>query len=348
MQPGRHFAFLLPSGTDQLAGLQYEVSPEATLVMRKDGDEITAQVERLPRMVDTRVVSGVIESSLYAAAARRGVPDSVISSLVDIFGWEIEFSSDLESGDTFRVAYEEKRDAVGRAQGGRVIAAEVVVGGKRWDAVYFEDADDGGSYYTPEGKPFGRAFLRYPLEFTRITSQFTSSRFHPLLGISRPHLAVDFAAPIGTPVRAIASGRVVYAGWNGGSGRYIRIDHGSGNRNLVLASAVDFAIGTHRHAGTGRADDRRGRRKRADDRSPPPLRALSQRSVRQPDDGEAAGLPAAAVAVHERVRPHPRPGDASARVGRDRGNARRGAHGGRPGSVADELTASLRSSLLWR
>jgi len=228
LQPGHRFAFLLPSGTDQLAGLQYEVSPEATLVMRKDGDEITAQVERLPRMADTRVVSGVIESSLYAAAARRGVPDSVISSLVDIFGWEIDFSSDLESGDTFRVAYEETRDAVGRAQGGRVIAAEVVVGGKRWDAVYFDDADDGGSYYTPEGKPFGRAFLRYPLEFTRITSQFTSSRFHPLLGINRPHLAVDFAAPMGTPVRAIASGRVVYAGWYGGSGRHIRIDHGSG------------------------------------------------------------------------------------------------------------------------
>jgi murein DD-endopeptidase MepM/ murein hydrolase activator NlpD len=228
LQPGRRFTFLMPSGTDRLAGLQYEVSPESTLVMREDGGEITAQVERLPRMVGTRVVSGAIETSLYAAATRRGVPDSVISSLVDIFGWEIDFSSDLQSGDTFRVVYEEGRDADGRAQGGRVIAAEVVVGGKRWDAVYFEDADDGGSYYTPEGKSFGRAFLRYPLEFTRITSQFTSSRFHPLLGINRPHLGVDFAAPMGTPVRAIASGQVVYAGWKGGSGRYIRIDHGSG------------------------------------------------------------------------------------------------------------------------
>jgi murein DD-endopeptidase MepM/ murein hydrolase activator NlpD len=228
LQPGRRFTFLVPSGTDRLAGLQYEVSPESTLVMREEGDEITAQVERLPRMVGTRAVSGVIETSLYAAASRQGVPDSVISSVVDIFGWEIDFSSDLQSGDTFRVVYEESRDTDGKTQGGRVIAAEVVVSGKRWDAVFFEDADDGGSYYTPEGKSFGRAFLRYPLEFTRITSQFTWSRFHPLLGVNRPHLGVDFAAPMGTPVRAIASGQVVYAGWKGGSGRYIRIDHGSG------------------------------------------------------------------------------------------------------------------------
>jgi murein DD-endopeptidase MepM/ murein hydrolase activator NlpD len=102
-----------------------------------------------------------------------------------------------------------------------------VVGGKRWDAIYFEADDDGGGYYTPEGHSFGRSFLRYPVEFTRISSQFTSSRFHPLLGINRPHLGVDFAAPMGTPVRAIAAGRVEYAGWHGGSGRYVRIDHDS-------------------------------------------------------------------------------------------------------------------------
>ena len=228
LQAGHHFTFLLPSGTDRLAGLQYELTPESTLVMREDGDDITAQVERLPRMADTRVVSGTIESSLYAAAIRRGVPDPVISAMVDVFGWEIDFSSDLQAGDSFRVVYEERRDVDGQIQGGRVLAAEIVVGGKRWDAVYFEADDDGGDYYTMEGRSFGRSFLRYPLEFTRITSQFTSSRFHPLLGVSRPHLGVDFAAPMGTPVRAIASGRVAYAGWQGGSGRHIMIDHGSG------------------------------------------------------------------------------------------------------------------------
>ena len=228
LKVGHRFTFLVPSGTDRLSGLQYEVSPESTLVMGTDGEDITAQVERLPRMTETRLATGVIESSLYAAASRRGVPDSVISNLVDVFGWEIDFSSDLQAGDTFRVLYETQHDIAGNAvDGGKVLAAELVIGGKRWNAIYFEADDDGGGYYTPEGNSLGRSFLRYPVEFTRISSQFTSSRFHPLLGINRPHLGVDFAAPMGTPVRAIAGGRVEYAGWHGGSGRYIRIDHGS-------------------------------------------------------------------------------------------------------------------------
>lgn len=252
LQLGHRFTFLLPSGTDHLAALQYEVSPESTLVMREDIDGITAQVERLPRLTETRTVSGTIESSLYAAASRRGVPDAVISSLVDIFGWEVDFSSDLQAGDTFRVAYEESRDLGGGTSSGRVLAAELVIGGKHWDAIYFEVEDDGGNYYTSDARSFGRAFLRYPVEFTRITSQFRSSRFHPLLGVSRPHLGVDFAAPMGTPVRAIASGRVEYAGWKGGSGRYIKIDHGSGiesSYSHLQAIRSDIRLGTRVQVG---------------------------------------------------------------------------------------------------
>ncbi|MGH7899979.1 MAG: peptidoglycan DD-metalloendopeptidase family protein, partial [Candidatus Binatia bacterium] len=229
LKPGNAFTFLLPSGTDRLAGLQYELSPESMLVMREDGERITAQVERLPRMVETRVVSGVIENSLYASATKQGVPESVISALVDIFGWEIDFSSDLQDGDTYRIVYVESRDTDGgRVEGERVLAAELVIDDKRWEAVYFEADDDGGKYYTSDGKSFGRSFLRYPVEFSRISSSFTTSRFHPLLGVSRPHFGVDFAAPMGTPIRAIAAGRVEYAGWRGKSGRYIRVDHGSG------------------------------------------------------------------------------------------------------------------------
>src|SRR5207237_8013092 len=120
------------------------------------------------------------------------------------------------AGDTFRVLYEERRDSGGGTlDGGRVIAAELVVGGKRWDAIYFEADDDGGNYYTPEGRAFGRSFLRYPVEFTRISSQFTSSRFHPLLGVNGPPLGVDFAAPLGTPIRSLGPWRVSYARWHG-------------------------------------------------------------------------------------------------------------------------------------
>jgi murein DD-endopeptidase MepM/ murein hydrolase activator NlpD len=176
-----------------------------------------------------RVASGAIDSNLYASATREGVPESVVSTLVDIFGWEIDFTTDLQPGDTFRVAYEDRPHADGvAARGGRLLAAELNVQGKAWDAIYFEADDDGGNYYSRDGQPFGRALLRYPVEFTRISSQFVSSRFHPVLGVRRPHLGVDFAAPFGTPIRAIAAGRVEYAGWRGGSGRFIKIDHGSG------------------------------------------------------------------------------------------------------------------------
>ncbi|MGH7818145.1 MAG: M23 family metallopeptidase [Candidatus Binatia bacterium] len=229
LQPDHVFTFLVPSGTDRLAGLQYEISADSMLVMREDGDRIVADVERLPRMLDVRVASGTIETNLYAAAIRRGVPDSVISAIVDIFSWDIDFTSDLRSGDTFRVAWEETHDGSGgRVERGRVLAAEVGSRNRFLQAVYFEAADEGGNYYDTTGRPLGRAFLRYPLEFTRISSQFTSSRFHPVLGVRRPHLGVDFAAPIGTPVRAIGSGRARYAGWKGGSGRFVKIDHGSG------------------------------------------------------------------------------------------------------------------------
>ncbi|MGH7857474.1 MAG: peptidoglycan DD-metalloendopeptidase family protein [Candidatus Binatia bacterium] len=229
LQPDHVFTLVVPSGTDRLAGLQYEISPDSMLVMREDGDRILAHVERLPRMLDVRVATAAIESNLYASAVRAGVPDSVISSVVDIFGWEIDFTSDLRIGDSFRVAWEQYHDGNGgRVASGRVLAAELVSLKRSLRAVYFEAADDGGSYYDPTGRPFSRAYLRYPVEFTRISSQFTHSRFHPVLGVRRPHLGVDFAAPIGTPVRAIGGGKVRYAGWKGGSGRFVKIDHGAG------------------------------------------------------------------------------------------------------------------------
>jgi murein DD-endopeptidase MepM/ murein hydrolase activator NlpD len=229
LQPDHSFTFLVPSGTDRLAGLQYELSAESLLVMREESGEIVAHVERLPRMLDVRVARGTIDTNLYSAAVRAGVPETIISSMVDIFGWDVDFTTDLRSGDSFRISYEEYHDGNGgRIEGGRVLAAELVSAGRSLRAVFFEADDDGGNYYDPQGRPFGRAFLRYPLEFSRITSQFTTSRFHPVLRVRRPHLGVDFAAPIGTPVRAIGGGTVAYAGWKGGSGRFVKIDHGSG------------------------------------------------------------------------------------------------------------------------
>ncbi len=229
LEPEHDLVFLLPRGTDRVAGLQYEMAPDAVLVMRKEGRTIAGHVERSPFQPTVRIVSGVIESSLYAAAKREGVPDSVISSLVDIFGWDVDFRSDLRRGDTFRISYEAPDSSANpKLRSQRIIAAELNVRGKVWRAVYFEAEDDGGRYYSSEGRPYGRAFLRYPLEFSRISSVFTDARMHPILRTVRPHLGVDFAAPIGTPIRAIGAGKIVMARWDGGFGRTVRIDHGFG------------------------------------------------------------------------------------------------------------------------
>lgn len=227
LTPGNEFTFLLPSGTPRLAGLTYELSIDSTLVMREDGDRITAHVEQLPRMRDVVAAGGEIVSTFYGAAIEAGIPEGVVSQFVDVFGWDVDFSSALQKGDAFRIAYEEERTSTGKRIGGRLLAAEFLTGGKSLQAFRFQ-AGDGGQFYTAEGRPYGRAFLRYPVEFSRISSQFSTARFHPILGIRRPHYGVDFAAARGTPVRAIGAGTVVSAGWNGGHGRFVKIRHGGG------------------------------------------------------------------------------------------------------------------------
>ena len=229
LQPQHALAFLLPRGSDRLEGLQYEIAADAVLVLRNERGSIRGRVERVPSPTRVQIIAGEIESSFYASARRAGAPDAVISRFVDIFGWDVDFRSDLRPGDSFRIGYEaEDASENSRAARKTVVAAELIVRGKAWRAVLFEGEDEGARYYSPEGRPYGRAFLRYPLEFSRISSIFTDARMHPILGVVRPHLGVDFAAPRGTPIRAIGAGRVRFARWEGGFGRTVRIDHGGG------------------------------------------------------------------------------------------------------------------------
>jgi len=169
--------------------------------------------------------AGRIDESLYSAATMAGVPDRIISELVDIFGAQIDFFSDLQPGDTFKVIYEEYERDRSPVDVGDVLAAEIVNAGKRFTAFYFDDQDGRRGYRDSQGKAVGGNFLRYPLEFTRISSVFTQARFHPILKVRRPHLGVDFAAPVGTPVRAVAPGKVLRAGYGSDVGYHVKIEH---------------------------------------------------------------------------------------------------------------------------
>ena len=169
--------------------------------------------------------SGVINSSLFAAIDNAGVPDSVATQIVDILASEIDFHRDLRKGDRFTVVYDSLYGNGEPARPGRVLAVEFVNQGTPHRALYFAAENGESGYFTPDGKSLRKAFLRSPLEFSRISSGFSSARFHPILKTWRAHNGIDYAAPTGTRVKAAADGTVAFAGWQGGYGNVVILQH---------------------------------------------------------------------------------------------------------------------------
>jgi murein DD-endopeptidase MepM/ murein hydrolase activator NlpD len=192
----------------------------------------------------TLVKSAEIHSSLFGAADAAGIPDSVAIQLADVFGGDIDFYRDLRKGDRFSVVYEMQYLLGHAVRAGRVIAAEFVNKGKSFRAVYYVDAHGRGGYYAPDGQSLRKAFLRAPLEFSRISSRF-GMRQHPFLHSWRKHTGVDYAAPQGTRVRATGDGVVEFAGPKGGYGNAIIVRH-SGQYSTLYGHLRGFARGIHR------------------------------------------------------------------------------------------------------
>lgn len=170
------------------------------------------------------VAMGEVKTSFAAAAVKAGIPYHLIDALVDIFSDRLEFNKDLHAGDRFTLIY--RNEPVGKkGKKEQILAAAIDVNGETLIATRYVGTDGKARYFDGEGKLLGDTFLRYPLKFTSITSYVTDSRFHPVLHINRPHNGVDFAAPVGTPVRSVASGRVVFAGYKGPNGNMVLIRH---------------------------------------------------------------------------------------------------------------------------
>jgi murein DD-endopeptidase MepM/ murein hydrolase activator NlpD len=180
----------------------------------------------------TAVVSGTIDSSLFGAIDAAGEGDQLAVDLADVFAWDVDFNTELQPGDSFRVAVEKQYVEGELVRYGRVLAAELVRGPRTLRAVRHEAAGQPAGYFDLDGRPLRKAFLRSPLRFTRISSRFTTSRLHPILNVRRPHLGVDYAAPAGTPVHAASDGVVVTAGWEGGYGKTVRLRHANGYETL--------------------------------------------------------------------------------------------------------------------
>ncbi len=186
-------------------------------------------VERreLPSLKQTRVVRGTIEDSLYESGVTAGLAPPHVLMLAEIFKHDIDFFSDLKPGDDFAVVIEETRYANGRRVPQRVLAADLQADGKIHSAFYFASGKD-DDYYDRQGKKLRSSFLRAPLSFTRISSPYSLRRRHPISRTLRPHQAIDYAAPSGTPVVAIGSGKVTFSGWRGGYGKCVEVSHAGG------------------------------------------------------------------------------------------------------------------------
>jgi murein DD-endopeptidase MepM/ murein hydrolase activator NlpD len=224
LRPGRPLQ-IATDDDGRLSALRFLASDGDVLAIARSGDAFSAHREAAAQDVRVDVSFGVIESSLFGAADAAGLPDAVTLALADLFGGDIDFYHDLRRGDRFAVVYE-TRYAEGEPLAiGRVLAAEFVNRGQTFRALLWRGPDGTETYYDENGRSSRKAFLRSPMEFSRITSGFTLARFHPILNTWRAHKGTDFAAPLGTPVRATADGEVAFAGMQNGYGNVVILRH---------------------------------------------------------------------------------------------------------------------------
>lgn len=214
---------------NQLLAINYQLAPNKTLSIRRDtNDQFTADKIVLPMETRLATAEGVIDSSLYQSAIESGLSANMVMDLADIFGWKINFLTDVQNGDHFRIVYEEKYVNGKRVDTGAVVAAEFVNNGKTYQAVRYTAPNGKTGYYEPNGASLARGFLRYPVAFSRISSKFNMHRMHPIYHKDKAHKGVDFAAPTGTPIQAAGSGKIEFIGWQHGYGKVIKIKHDGG------------------------------------------------------------------------------------------------------------------------
>jgi murein DD-endopeptidase MepM/ murein hydrolase activator NlpD len=222
--------------------LDRDLDIRTKLEIQRDDTGFHANVVELP--LEHRIVTaaGRIRNSLFEAAQESRISEKLIMNVAHIFEYDIDFVRDVGAGDEFSMVYEELwRDGTKLGEG-EILAAEFVNRGARYAAIRYEDADSRAAYYTHDGQPMRKAFVRAPLSFTRVSSEFNPARRHPILNTIRAHEGVDYSAPKGTPVMASGDGKIIFRGWKGGYGNTIILQHG-GNVTTLYGHLSRF--GTH-------------------------------------------------------------------------------------------------------
>ena len=251
LRPGESLHFTHKDGA--LFGLERRLTESETLKVSREPSGLKADVLQNPLEMRSRTVRGRIDRSLFEAVEAAGANDPTAVALADIFGWDIDFVLDVRPGDAFVVTYDEIWRDGAYVKDGAIQAAAFVNQGREFRAVRYTDPEGGSHYYTPDGRSLYRAFLRAPVDFTRVSSRFNSARRHPILNRIRAHQGVDYAAPMGTPVRAAGDGRVRFAGRKGGYGNLVEIEHSSSVVTVyghLSRFAKETRVGAHVMQGT--------------------------------------------------------------------------------------------------
>jgi murein DD-endopeptidase MepM/ murein hydrolase activator NlpD len=210
-----------------LNALAYDMDTESQVLVERTGSTYTAKEIPIAYAATRSTANATIDSSLFVAGAQAGLQDRTILAIAEVFAWNIDFATQIQQGDAFSVLYESRTRDGQEAPDGPILAATFTTGGETFTAVRFEAPDGTTHYYDEEGNSLVRQFLKAPLKYSRITSGYTNSRFHPTLQKNMSHLAIDYAAPLGTPIYAVGDGVVKSAGWGGGYGNLIKLKHNS-------------------------------------------------------------------------------------------------------------------------
>jgi murein DD-endopeptidase MepM/ murein hydrolase activator NlpD len=222
----------------KLMSLYREVDLTNVLKITRQDDGFGTEMIERPLEVRRRTAHGRIDTNLFESATGAGLPDKTVMNLAGIFAWDVDFVLDIRSGDDYYVLYEQLYQDGEYIGDGEIIAAEFNNNGRNIQAIRFVNKDGRSDYFTPDGKSLRKAFLRAPVDF-RVSSSFNPNRLHPVLKTVRPHRGTDYAAPMGTPIKATGDGKVIFRGQKSGYGNVVILQHG-GNITTLYAHMSKF------------------------------------------------------------------------------------------------------------
>ena len=226
LYPGQTLSFKIDSD-GELQSLKHVENKLKSTIIERDGEQFVATYSHRKPEIRQNYSSALISSSLYRAAQSSGLSQNLIMEMANIFGGVIDFVYDVRAGDSFTLLFEEKYLDDEKIGNGAILAAQFTNRGETYTAYRYVYGDGSVGYYNEKGVSMRKAFLRAPLDFTRVSSEFNLKRRHPIFKTTRPHRGIDYAAPRGTPIYAAGEGRVAQAGYTKANGNYVVINHGS-------------------------------------------------------------------------------------------------------------------------